>query len=314
MPALAYYCRTRPPWMALSCRWKARCTWTARRQLSPPKANRISLAKLEAPTPPVSWRTSGSTGRPKGVTLTHAALINYAQHAAAEYGIHTGDRILQFASIAFDASLEESLIAYRGAATLVLRPERMLDSTAAFVRETERLQLTMMVLPTAYWHELIATLDTHPLPPRLRCIVIGGERAIPEKLARWQELTGGRIQVFNTYGPTEGTIAVTRGLLPAQPGDGPAGREVMIGRPVANSTVYVLDRHLHPVPHGVPGEIYLGGAALARDYLHQAGLTAERFLPSRSRPGRTSVFIAPAIWRASSRTVPCNIWHAPIPR
>lgn len=233
--------------------------------------------------------TSGSTGRPKGVPISHRALANYAHEAALDYRLTEKDRVLQFASIAFDASWEESLMAWSAGATLVLRPERMIDSTERFTETARALGLTAIVLPTAYWHELVATLDHHQLPESLHCLVIGGERAIPEKLLEWQRQVGARTRVFNTYGPTEGTIAVTRCLFPAEPGQGPVPREVAIGRPVANSHVLVLDDALRPVPPGVPGELYLGGAALTRGYLHRPAMTAERFVPdpfaSRSSPG-----------------------------
>ena len=222
--------------------------------------------------------TSGSTGRPKGVLLTHRAVINFIEGATRDCAIDSTDRVLQFASIAFDASLEEFFLAFSTGATLVLRPERMLDSTAGFSAYCARLRLTVLVLPTAYWHEVVAILHENPPPACVRCVVIGGERALPEKLARWQQYIGGRIALFNAYGPTEGSIAVTRYKAPESPRGFSADKEVAIGRPVANCTVYLLDRRMELVPPGVLGELYLGGAAVARGYLGQPALTAERFV------------------------------------
>jgi amino acid adenylation domain-containing protein len=176
--------------------------------------------------------TSGSTGRPKGVLLTHGAVVNFIAGATLDCAIGPTDRVLQFASIAFDSSLEEFFLAFSTGAALVLRPVRMLDSTAGFARYCEQLRLTVLVLPTAYWHEVVATLAEHNLPPCVRCVVIGGERALSEKLARWQECIGGRVALFNAYGPTEGTIAVTRYKAPEAAGESSADREVSIGRPV----------------------------------------------------------------------------------
>ena len=231
--------------------------------------------------------TSGSTGRPKGVLLTHRAVANFIQGAIRDCAIASTDRVLQFASLAFDASLEEMLLAFSTGATLVLRPDRMLDTTAGFTRYCEQLRLTVLVLPTAYWHEVVATLHEHRLPSCVRCVVIGGERALPEKLACWQERVGRRILLINAYGPTEGTIAVTRYKVPGESAETAAGTEVAIGRPVANCTVYLLDRWMGLVPPGVPGELYLGGLAVARGYLGQPGLTAERFVadPFSGTPG-----------------------------
>ncbi|TDF41789.1 amino acid adenylation domain-containing protein [Alteromonadaceae bacterium M269] len=222
--------------------------------------------------------TSGSTGRPKGVELSHLGIVNYTVGGVVDYDAVQTDRILQFASIAFDASLEEAFIAFAAGATLVLRPDNMLDSTEIFIRYCQQLKTSMLVLPTAYWHEIISTLDKHPIPPHITRIVIGGERAIPEKFAQWQQHIGERVKVFNTYGPTEGSIAITRALLPFSTPKDRQGHEISIGRPVSNSTLYVLDPYQQPVPQGIAGEVYLGGYAVANGYLNSTELTDERFV------------------------------------
>jgi amino acid adenylation domain-containing protein len=231
--------------------------------------------------------TSGSTGRPKGVLLTHGAVINFLSGATRDYGVDTTDRVLQFASIGFDLSLAEMFLPFSTGATLVLRPKRMLDSNARFMAQCEELRLTVLVLPTAYWHELVATLHELTFPSCVRCVIIAGERALPQRWARWQELIGERTALFNAYGPTEGTIAVTRYKCPGQVIEHIAGMEVPIGRPVANCAVYIVDRWMELLPPGVPGELYLGGKAVARGYLGQPGLTAERFVadPFSRTPG-----------------------------
>jgi len=228
--------------------------------------------------------TSGSTGRPKGVVLTHHALSSYIEDTVQSYGVNSSDRVLQFASIAFDASLEDSFLAFASGAALVLRPERMIDSIASFVEYCRQMRLTTLVLPTVYWHELVASLDGLELPPSLRHVNIGGERALPEKLASWQGHVEGYINFFNTYGPTEGSISVTRCLLPARASAKSVGSEVPIGKPVANSTIYVLDQWMQPVPPGVLGEVFLGGLPVARGYLNKAALTAENFGPDPFSP------------------------------
>jgi amino acid adenylation domain-containing protein len=223
--------------------------------------------------------TSGSTGRPKGVLLTHRALVNFIEGAIRDCGLSSSDRILQFHSVGADSSVEETFITLSAGATLVLRSDRMLDSLPGFVEHCRRARLTTLVIPTAYWHELVSILGAVELPASLRRIIIGGERASPEKLAQWQRTAAARIDLINAYGPTEGAIAVTRHLCARQATESSAGAEVRIGTPVANASVYLLDRRLQPVPPGVLGEIYLGGAGVARGYLNQAGLTAERFVP-----------------------------------
>jgi amino acid adenylation domain-containing protein len=227
--------------------------------------------------------TSGSTGRPKGVLLTHAALTNFIHGASRYCSMVDTDRVLQFHSIGADSSIEECFLALCRGATLVLRSEQIIDSAAGFMDRCRELKLTLLVLPTAYWHELVSGLGPFEFPPCVRLIIIGGERALPEKVSRWIQHVRGRIDLVNAYGPTEGAIAVTRCRIGAVV----AGTEVSIGHPVVNSTVYVLDKWLQPVPLGVPGEVYLGGAALARGYLGRPGMTAERFVPDSfgSLPG-----------------------------
>jgi amino acid adenylation domain-containing protein len=226
--------------------------------------------------------TSGSTGRPKGVVVPHGALAGYTAAARAAYGVGQDDRVLQFASVAFDASAEEIYTALTAGARLVLRDEEMLDSARAFLERCREWGITVLDLPTAYWHELVAELEDGggaELPEALRLVVIGGERALPERLRAWRERFGGRVRLVNSYGPTETTIVATLCELAAVPEGEAAPRHVPIGRPVAGARVYVLDPRGEPAPVGVPGELYVGGAGVARGYLDGPEPTAERFLP-----------------------------------
>ena len=235
--------------------------------------------------------TSGSSGRPKGVVVSHAALSGYTAVAREAYGIGPEDRVLQFASVAFDASAEEIYPALVSGARLVLRTEEMLDSAAAFVEACRAWGITVLDLPTAYWHELVTELSgTDPrerpaLPEGLRLAIIGGERAMPERLRAWRELFGDRVRLVNTYGPTETTVVATLCDLAAPGGDGADSlRHVPIGRPLRGVQAYVLDSRGEPAAIGIPGELYVGGAGVARGYLGRPALTAERFLPDPFRP------------------------------
>ncbi|MET9248902.1 amino acid adenylation domain-containing protein [Nonomuraea sp. NPDC003709] len=216
--------------------------------------------------------TSGSTGTPKGVAVPHAALTNHTLHAAGMYGISPADRILQFASIGFDASAEEIYPALAQGACLVLRTDRMLADPAGFLRACAAEAVTVLDLPTAFWHDLVGALEDGEavLPETLRLVVIGGERALPDRVAAWRGRAGDRVRLVNTYGPTEATIVATSGEL--------TGAAAPIGRPIANTRAYVLDEACRPVRAGVVGELYLGGIGLAHGYLHRPALTAERFV------------------------------------
>lgn len=221
--------------------------------------------------------TSGSTGRPKGVMIEHRALVNYVFAAAREYEINAADRVLQFASVSFDAHAEEIYTTLTHGATLVMRPADALDSFEQFCARCSEAGVTVLSLPTAFWHELTADQATseRPWPASLRLVIIGGERARPEIVATWFERDSSRIRLLNTYGPTETTVVATSAEL--RRGDGGRAR-VPIGRPLGNMRAYVLDKHLRPVPVGVPGELFVGGASVARGYLGRDELTAERFL------------------------------------
>src|SRR5687768_3975736 len=153
----------------------------------------------------------------------------------------------------------------------------MAASIAHFVREVERLRITVLDLPTAFWHELVAGMEAGnlELPRCLRLVILGGEEALADRFALWHRRVGSSVRLVNTYGPTEATIVATHrelsGLSP--------GATVPIGRPIPGARCYVLDRFFAPVPPGVRGELWIGGAGVARGYLGRPELTAERFVP-----------------------------------
>ncbi|MBG1241150.1 non-ribosomal peptide synthetase [Nostoc sp. NZL] len=228
--------------------------------------------------------TSGSTGKPKGVLIEHHSLVNFTQSAIAEYKLTECDayggqsqRILQFASISFDAAAEEIYPCLSSGGTLVLRNEEMLQSVSAFIQQSKDWELTVWDLPTAYWHLLVSELASEnlSLPDSLRLVIIGGERVLPEKVAMWHQLVGNNPQLVNSYGPTETTVVATLSDLSENALN---CQEVSIGKPISNVQVYVLDKYLQPVPIGVPGELHIGGAGVARGYLNRPELTAEKFI------------------------------------
>ncbi|MCP4660016.1 MAG: AMP-binding protein, partial [bacterium] len=188
--------------------------------------------------------TSGSTGRPKGVLVSHRSLASYAARAADAYGIEPGDRALQFASMSFDASAEEIYPTLVRGAALVLRSDELAPAPQ-FLDECRAAGITVLNLPTAYWHTLMADAgEGGAWPESVRLVIIGGEEALPEALECWQRWVGDEVRLVNTYGPTEATIVATRW----QPGAQSAAREqlarVPIGRPAAGARTYVLDGRL----------------------------------------------------------------------
>src|SRR4028119_1643608 len=240
-----------------------------------PKENPLSSVKPENLAYVIY--TSGSTGKPKGVLIQHGSLVNYTTAAIAEYEIDQCDRILQFSSISFDVSAEEIYTSLTSGATLVLRTDSMLDSVEGFLQKCKNWEITVMALPTAYWHELSAFLsqETVLLPPSLRLIIIGGEKALPDRLKTWLECVEQRVRLVNNYGPTETTVGAT--IYDLSVADTTL-KELPIGRPLGNVQTYILDGNRQPVPIGIPGELHIGGGGLARGYLNRPDLTDERFI------------------------------------
>ena len=222
--------------------------------------------------------TSGSTGKPRGVMLPHRGLVNHHWAAIQLYGIGPSDRTLQFSSISFDIAVEEMFPTWIAGGAVVLRTPQMPLAGADFLRWIEQQKITVLDLPTAYWHELVRELaDSNvPLPKTLRLVIVGGEKASASAYASWLKIGGDRVRWINTYGPTESSIIVTSYEPPKSQ---PLPDNLPIGRAIANTRLYVLDEKLRPVPAGTPGELHIGGPGLARGYLGRPELTTQKFIP-----------------------------------
>ncbi len=234
--------------------------------------------------------TSGSTGRPKGVTIPHSALANHCCIIQQAYALVQSDRVLQFASINFDASLEQIFPTLIVGATLVLRGSDVWTPTN-FQKIISDFGLTVVNLPTAYWQQLAQewvktqVLDTNS---QLRLVLVGGDVMLPEYVTIWQQSPMSCVRLVNAYGPTETTITATLFEILPQLSEDTNLKKIPIGRPLPNRTVYILDTYLQPVPIGVPGELYIGGACLAKGYLNCPELTQEKFIlnPFEKAEGR----------------------------
>ncbi|MEH2241174.1 amino acid adenylation domain-containing protein [Nostoc sp.] len=222
--------------------------------------------------------TSGSTGKPKGVLIEHQAIASHCQNIIAHYQLTPRDRILQFASLGFDVSLEQILPTLSVGARLVLLETKSLTSTE-FHKKLLQLGLTVVNLPPAYlthWLQFLEENSFFTSLKDLRLIICGGEAMSPEILKLWQKSPLTTVRLLNAYGPTETTITTT--TFEVSPRISPS--KVPIGRPLKNRQVYILSSQRQLVPIGVSGELYIGGAGVARGYLNRPQLNAEKFIPN----------------------------------
>ncbi len=206
--------------------------------------------------------TSGSTGKPKGVVVQHAGLPSLIRSQQSHFAVNTESRILQFASLSFDAAFFESVMALcSGAALIVRRSEHRSSELLAMTIRNQKVTHATLT-PT-----VLATISPKMEMP-LQTLIVAGEPCSLQLAEQWSA----KKRMFNAYGPTEATVwsSVSGPLLPDQ--------KPAIGRPIWNTRLYVLDERLKPVGIGVKGELYIAGAGLARGYLKRAGLTGERFV------------------------------------
>ncbi|WDD98093.1 non-ribosomal peptide synthetase [Thalassomonas actiniarum] len=230
--------------------------------------------------------TSGSTGQPKGVMVSHQNWQSYRAGAAEEYQMTANDKLVQFSSLSFDILVEELTLSLLSGGTLVLPGGDQVLAPFEFWQLVDRHQITLASLPTAYWHQLAEeeSLAARVQNTSLRQVIVGGEAISPAHLTRWQQNAGQGIRLLNTYGPTEATvIASSFDVTTFDGGD----KTIPIGKALNNSSLVILDKHLNLVPKGVIGELYIGGEGLARGYLNQAELSAEKFIkhPFANAPG-----------------------------
>ncbi len=232
--------------------------------------------------------TSGSTGQPKGVLITHQGVVNHSTAIVEYFGLQPGDRVLQCSSISFDIIVEELFPSLISGARVVLRTDEMISSTRNFLQFVEQEQITILNLPTAFWHEWVngLLLLKESIPASVRLVIVGGEKVSRSLYTQWVEKFGHYPRWLNTYGPTETTVTATIYDPVAEKFDSNLA-EIPIGRPIAGTEAYVLDEELQPVAVGVPGELHIGGAGLARGYLNLPEPTAKKFIPNpfKNEPG-----------------------------
>ncbi|MBP7336118.1 non-ribosomal peptide synthetase/type I polyketide synthase [Niveispirillum sp.] len=215
--------------------------------------------------------TSGSTGRPKGVMITHQGMVNYLQWAVGDYTGQKGDGAPVLGSIGFDATLTSLFVPLlAGVPVVMLEGESEMEALASLRRSPRR--FNFVKLTPAHLELLNGMVGGEPPADLTHNLVLGGEALTAPTVNPW--LRHGNVRVVNEYGPTE-TVVGCCTQAATSPGDG----IMPIGRPIAGTRLHVLDGDFRPVPPGVAGELYIGGAGLARGYLGRGDLTAGAFVP-----------------------------------
>jgi amino acid adenylation domain-containing protein len=219
--------------------------------------------------------TSGSTGRPKGAMIVHRGLVNYLWWAIRTYPVEPGRAVPVHTSISFDLTVTSLYTTLLGGAKVELLPEDVgAQNLLAALLEKDR---GLVKITPAHLELLGKQIGAHEAPGMAKAFVIGGENLLAETLQLWRDYAGAT-RLFNEYGPTETVVGCC--VHEVQITD-PRSGSVIIGKPIANTQLYVLDENMHPLPPGVAGELYIGGAGVGLGYLNRDDLTAERFVPDR---------------------------------
>ncbi|MFX3636542.1 MAG: amino acid adenylation domain-containing protein [Candidatus Pristimantibacillus sp.] len=207
--------------------------------------------------------TSGSTGKPKGVMIEHKGIPNLAQEQIAKFQLIASDRVLQYASVAFDASVSEIFTTLIAGATLVLLPQDSLSVGKELHHMLKSQRISVVTL-------VPSVLNSLPLDelPELKTLVTAGEACTKKLIQYWAP----KVNFLNAYGPTETTVCATIHHCDA------ADASISIGNPIAGTAIYVLNSHLQPVADGETGELYLSSIGLARGYLNNESQTADHFI------------------------------------
>ncbi|WP_304511257.1 non-ribosomal peptide synthase/polyketide synthase [Desulfopila sp. IMCC35008] len=237
------------------------------------QADGVSALRPAADTPAYLLYTSGSTGEPKGVLVNHDVLGLHVKAVGQSYRITPQERLLQFASPAFDAALEQILVALTNGATLVLMGGNLVGAKELGYL-LDQAQVDVVDLPPGFWLQLLADSSILPVLERLRLVIVGGEPLRPAVVCKTRELLP-QIDFINAYGPTEGVITASMYEIPYGPADPEA--VTPIGRAVGSRRIHVLDESLQPMPIGVRGEIYLEGL-LSSGYYKRPDLTTTAFV------------------------------------
>ena len=218
--------------------------------------------------------TSGSTGTPKGVMISHRGLVNYLSWGVKTYSVSGGTGAPVHSPLAFDLTVTSVFAPLIAGASVLMLPESQGITELAALLQRER-ELSLVKLTPSHLELLEQTLPSECAAGRTRAFIVGGEMLRDDTINFWRSHAP-RTRIINEYGPTETVVGCCVYEVPT---GSSASSNVPIGKPIANMELYVLDERLQPVPVGVTGELYIGGIGVARGYVNQPALTAEKFVP-----------------------------------
>lgn len=224
---------------------------------------------------------SGGNGKPNGIAITHRNLVTHSLAISDTWELTQSDRLLLLPSITCNSFIESLFPTWIAGATAIIQSQE-LQSTAQFFPFIAQQQITVVNLPTYFWHQLVKepSLSPQTLPVSLRLVVVGGEKVSRNAYLTWVEKVGKQVRWLNGYGSLETTLTATV-YDPATASEASNTRpEIPIGKAIANTQIYILDRRSQPLPVGVTGEIYISGIGIAQGYFNRLELTSEKFIPN----------------------------------
>ncbi|WP_414752446.1 amino acid adenylation domain-containing protein [Anabaena sp. CCY 9910] len=221
--------------------------------------------------------TLNPINKPDGIAMSHSNLVNHAVAIHQLWEVSAGDRILVFSGISSDTTIESLFPCWMNGASAVIQPQTTQNSITNFFSFIAQQQITVLNLPTFFWYKILRKISNSqaPLLESLRLVMVGGEKVSRTAYESWIELVGKQTRWLNAYG----SIATTFTATVYDPQTASSETEILIGQPIANTQIYILDQLLQPVPVGAPGEIYISGVGVAKGYFRRTDLTSERFIP-----------------------------------
>jgi amino acid adenylation domain-containing protein len=249
--------------------------------LDAPQPKIAVLGASGAARPAYAIFTSGSTGAPKGVLIAQRSLAAHAQGCLHAYGLHTHDRVLQFAAPAFDVAVEETVPTLVAGGSLVELPEGLMADVQAFLDHLHAMAVSVLNVPSAYFHLLVQHLHDRrvALPAGIRLVVIGSDKPTPWSVATFLA-SHPSVRLMNAYGPTEATISAVVCDVSALHAAGCLDGDPPIGRPLGRCEVHLLDAWGRPCPQGLPGEIAIAGPQVTMGYLNASVEAMQRLTVS----------------------------------